>query len=265
MNKFQKAALVLTSVVFPLLAVEITQAVTPVAESFPVVAQRSALNLTQQGSGQLKIGNRPTRNINRASVIVRPNGTADIGLTYADGRGTIRFGGRLITQSRGSLTIALTNSGNADASGRVIVSYGPGNSIKSISGNGRVDGQPLAFQFSGNSQGNVGNQPIDLSQAGNGLFTLQGRPNRDINRASVTVQANGTAELIFFLAGGNQIRFSGTLASKDAQTLNIRVTSSGMADASGNIRVEYGANNSINTIFGDGKLDGQDFSVQFSR
>lgn len=265
MNKFQKTALVLTSVFFPLLAVEITQAVTPVAESFPVVAQRTALNLTQQGSGQLKIGNRPTRNINRASVIVRPNGTVDIGLTYADGRGTIRFGGRLVSQTRDTLVINLSNSGNADASGRVIVSYGPGNSIKSISGNGRLDGQPFSVQFRGSSQGNVGNQPINLSQTGNGLFTLQGRPNRDINRASVTVQANGNAELVFFLAGGTQMRFSGVLTSKDAQTLNIRITSSGMADASGNIRVEYGANNSINAIFGDGKLDGQDFSVQFSR
>lgn len=265
MNKFQKAAIVLASVSFPLLGVQVNQAATPVSESSPVVAQANTLNLSQQGTGTLKIGDRPTRNINRASVIVRPNGTVDLGFNYANGSGTLRFGGRLVSRSGNNLTISLTNSGNADASGRVIVSYGRDNSINWISGSGRLDGQPLTIQFKGSSQGNVGNQPMNLSQSGRGLFTLQGRPNRNINRASVTVQGNGNTELIFFLTDGSQVRFSGTLANKDAQTLNIRIASSGMADASGNIRVEYGANNSINTIFGDGKLDGQDFSVQFSR
>ncbi|MGA9381438.1 MAG: hypothetical protein WBV73_21990 [Phormidium sp.] len=267
MNKFQKAGIgiVLTSIVFPWLGVQVNQAATPVAESFPVVAQATALNLTQPGSGQLKIGKRRTRSIKGASVMVRPNGTVDLGLTYADGSGTLRFGGRLVSQTGDTLTLALTNSGNADASGEVTVSYGPSNSINWISGSGFVDGQPLTIEFSSGSQSNVGSQPMNLSQTGSGLFTLQGRPNRGMSRALVTVQPNGKAEIVFLLADGNQMRFSGDLANKDAQTLNIRVTSSGMADASGNIRVEYGPNNSINTIFGGGKLDGQDFSVQFSR
>ena len=275
MNKFQQGAIVLTSLVFPWLGAQVNQAATPVgdvgkvslrqSQSIQVLAQATALNLTQQGSGTLKIGNRPTRRIERASVIVRSNGTVDLGLTYADGSGTIRFGGRLVSRSANTLRISLTSSGNADASGEVTVSYGLPNSINSMSGRGRLDGQPLTFDFSSRSQGNAASQAMNLSQAGSGLFTLQGRPNRNINRALVTVQPNGKAELVFSLADGNQMRFSGDLANKDAQSLNIRVTSSGMADASGNIRVEYGANNSINTIFGAGKLDGQDFSVQFSR
>jgi hypothetical protein len=128
-----------------------------------------------------------------------------------------------------------------------------------------LDGRDLTFQFSSGSEDNVGNQPMNLAQAGRGLFTLQGRPNRDINRTLVTVQPDGKTDLILFLADNTQVRFSGELANRDAYLLDIRLTSSGMADASGNIRVEYGANNSINNIFGAGKLDNQDFSVQFSR
>lgn len=159
MSKFQKAAVVLTSVVFPWLEVQVNQAAIPVSKSFPVVAQASALNLIERGRGTLNIGVRGTRRIERASVIVRPIGTVDLGLTYADGSGTLRFGGRLISQTEDTLTIALTNSGNADASGEVTVSYGAFHSINSMSGNGRVDGLPLTFQFSGGSQNNVGTQP----------------------------------------------------------------------------------------------------------
>ncbi|HEY9301900.1 MAG TPA: hypothetical protein VIQ31_37150 [Phormidium sp.] len=160
MSKFQKAAIILTSIVFPLLGVQVNQAATPVSESFQVVAQATALNLTQQGRGQLKIGTRATRPIERASIIVRPMGSIDIGLTYADGSGTLRFGGRLVSQTGDSLTIALTNSGNADASGEVTVSYGPVNSINSLSGSGSVDGRVLTMQFSTNPNDEVGSQKM---------------------------------------------------------------------------------------------------------
>ncbi|MFB2882158.1 hypothetical protein [Floridanema aerugineum] len=159
MSKFQKAAIVLTSVVFPWLGVQVNQAAIPVSQSFPVVAQRSALNLIEQGTGTLNIGRRGTRLIERASVIVRPIGTVDLGLTYADGTGTLRFGGQLISRTEDTLTIALTNSGNADASGEVTISYGAFHSINSMSGNGFVDGMPLTFQFNGGSQNNVDTLP----------------------------------------------------------------------------------------------------------
>lgn len=159
MSKFQKVAIVLTGVVFPWLGVQVNQAAIPVSQSFPVVAQRWALNLIEQGRGTLNIGRRGTRRIEGASVIVRPIGTVDLALTYADGSGTIRFGGQLVSRTEDTLTIALTNSGNAHASGEVTVSYGAFHSINSMSGNGRVDGLPLTFQFSGGSQNNVGTQP----------------------------------------------------------------------------------------------------------
>jgi len=154
MSKFQKAAIVLTSVVFPWLGVQVNQAAIPVSESFPIVAQTSGLNLFQKGRGKLNIGNRSTRRIERASVMVRPIGTVDLGLTYADGSGTLRFGGQLVSQTEDTLTIALTNSGNAEASGEVTVSYGLFSSINWMSGSGRVDGKSLTFKFSGGSHSN---------------------------------------------------------------------------------------------------------------
>ncbi|MBE9229132.1 hypothetical protein IQ264_27395 [Phormidium sp. LEGE 05292] len=172
MSKFQKAAIVLTSLVFPWLGVQANQTAIPVVESFPVVAQTSELNLIQRGRGRLNIGNRRTRGIEGASVIVRPMGSVDLGLTYSDGRGTIRFGGQLISQTEDSLTIALTNCGNADASGEVTVSYGSFSSINSMSGKGFVDGKSLTFQFNGASKDNVGTQPMNLSQTGSGLLDI---------------------------------------------------------------------------------------------
>ncbi|MFB2836149.1 hypothetical protein [Floridanema evergladense] len=150
MSRFRKTAIFLTSLVFPWLGGQVNQVGISVSETLPVVAQNSALHLIQKGRGRLNIGGRG-RGIAVASVILRPIGTVDLGLTYADGSGTLRFGGQLISQTENTLTIALTNSGNADASGEVTVSYGLFSSISSISGNGRVDGKSLNFQFSGGS------------------------------------------------------------------------------------------------------------------
>lgn len=108
-------------------------------------------------------------------------------------------------------------------------------------------------------------QTINLTQSGSGLFTLEARPNQNIRRVSVIGRSDGKVDLVFFMTGGSRARFSGNLTSRDAYSLDIELISYGQASASGTITVEYGDNNSINSIYGDGELDGQDFSVQFSR
>ena len=59
--------------------------------------------------------------------------------------------------------------------------------------------------------------------------------------------------------------FRGEVSHQDAYTINIQLTSSGMADAEGLLKLEYGANNSINNLMANGKLDGQPFLINFSK
>lgn len=105
---------------------------------------------------------------------------------------------------------------------------------------------------------------INLLQNGQGLFNLEKRPNRKIQFASVIIKSDGKTDIVFKLEDGNLVRFGGNQTKKDAYSITIELSNSGMADASGLMNVEYGANNSIKHIFGEGKLDGQKFLVNFS-
>jgi len=155
-NFFHKVVVVFAFMIFPIEGVQVTQAyATSWSTSMSknqqqqLLAQTTSLNLTQQGSGELKIGTRSPRIINRVSVTVRPNRSADLSLTYAHNGGILHFGARLISRTNNTFSIALTNSGNADASGEVRFVLGASNSISSVSGSGRIDSQPLSLQFSG--------------------------------------------------------------------------------------------------------------------
>lgn len=216
------------------------------------------------GQGTFSLSGRPDRKITSVSVTNESGNRATLALRLENGN-LMRFGG--IWQGGNRQVFRIQNSGNADAKGRVNFTYVRG-SISSISGSGTLDNQPFSFNFmrGGDSgQNNGSTQPMTLTQAGRGIFTLQGRPNRRITNATVTIKRDGSAELAFRLIDGNLMRFGGQLARKDAYSLTIRINNSGMADARGTANVDYGANNSIKNILADGKLDGQSFSVNFSR
>lgn len=131
-----------------------------------------------------------------------------------------------------------------------------------------VHSQDISENFNQNTEQyfvqNQQTNTLNLTQNGQGSFNLQGRPNRNIKIASVTVKSDGKAEIAVRLTDGSMIRFGGKQIKKDAYSLIIKLTNSGMADATGVINVEYGANNSINNLFGDGTLDGQQFVINFN-
>ncbi len=112
--------------------------------------------------------------------------------------------------------------------------------------------------------GSGSNQMMQLSQAGNGVFRISGRPDLQITQVSVDVDNRNQAQIGFRLSDNRLIRFGGDVNRRDAYTVGINLRNSGNADASGQVDIEYGANNSINQIFGDGRLDGQPFSMTFS-
>lgn len=109
------------------------------------------------------------------------------------------------------------------------------------------------------------NRLMRLDQAGAGLWAQLGRPDAAISRVTLAGNPGQMLYLQFVLAAGGKRELSGRLEQKDAYTVRIRITNSGSADAGGSILIDYGAKNSINTLLGSGLVDGQPFTVQFTR
>lgn len=109
---------------------------------------------------------------------------------------------------------------------------------------------------------------IAQSIEGQGTLSLQGRPDREIVRASMTTDAENRTEMAFLLSDGNTIRFTGRYQGQTDSTqlgvTAIRLTHSGNADASGIVRVTY-VEGSISKIEGEGLLDSQVFRFSFNR
>ncbi len=252
------------------LAVISAPAIVGMAAMMPIssaVAQQATLNLTGEGEGRLTIGSRPAQTVTFVTVTSQPGGRVEITLRLSDGN-LLRWGGQLARQGGGEAQIDLRNSGMADAMGLLTLRY-QGNRLISLLGEGTIDSQPMSIRFT-IADDSVSRPPttptntLNLTQSGTGTFGLQGRPNRNINFASVTVQQNNSAELSIRLADGNLIRFGGQQTRRDASDIVVNLTSSGNANAQGTANINYGANNSINSINANGTLDSQPFFIQFS-
>jgi hypothetical protein len=230
------------------------------------IAQQGSLNLAGEGEGTLTVGSRPPETVTFVTVAVQPNQQAEISLRLANGN-LQRWNGRAVNRTSDTVQINLTNAGMANATGTVTVRYQASRLI-SLVGNGSIDGQPMSIRFTIGDD-SVNRPPttgtaVNLAQSGTGIFGLQGRANQNINFASVTVQPSGSAELSIRLTNGNLIRFGGQQTRKDASDIVLNLTSSGNASARGTANINYGANNSINSINANGTLDGQTFFIQFT-
>ncbi len=226
------------------------------------------INLSDEGDGSLSIGRDPRRNINRVSVIRSTNGNLEISFNLSNGN-PIRFTGEVSNIDTRFITVRLTNSGNANASGTINIETEANNRIKRLTGNGRLDSRNFTVEFNGR---NFGYDPdandrerLDLSQRGSGLWRREGRANANIENVALTSAANREVEVVLALSNGQQVVLGGRIESRNTNGVVIRLTNSANANASGTINVEYGANQSINTLSGDGRLDGNRFSIQFSR
>ncbi|MEA5451028.1 hypothetical protein VB780_20790 [Leptolyngbya sp. CCNP1308] len=258
------SALAYGAVVTVMVTPQIVGAAVPMPSS-TVLAQQADLNLVGEGEGTLSIGSRPSQTVTFVTVTSRPNQQVEISLRLADGN-LQRWEGQLVSRTATEAQIQLTSAGAADATGTLTVRY-QDNSLISLSGSGTLDGQPLSILFTIGDD-SVGRPPVPsvvtLTQAGQGVFGLQGRSNQNISFASVTVQPDNSAELSIRLADGNNIAFAGQQTRKTAEDIVLNLTSSGNADAQGPANIRYGPNNSIITISSNGTLDGQPFFIQFS-
>jgi len=112
----------------------------------PTVVTGQTFNLSKIGVGTMQIGNRPSWPIVRGTVSVRPSGDADVTLYRLDG--STPFSGKLIVLGPNTMRIMVQNSGNADASGEIIVRY-DGRTLNSITSSQdlTLDSQPVTIRF----------------------------------------------------------------------------------------------------------------------
>ncbi|MGI0481850.1 hypothetical protein ACN4EE_13800 [Geminocystis sp. CENA526] len=230
----------------------------------PVLAQSNQINLLNQGKGTWSLGRTKPMNITSASVTIGTDNKAQITLFLSDHR-TVRLDGDFSRQSATQGRINLTNSGMADAQGSLLLEYKRDNTISLLNGQGTLDGQNFRTIFRGNqTSSKPENTPnLNIQQSGEGLFTLQSRPNQNITSVFVSVDSQQKARVSLIFQNGNSFNFEGRQTQKDAYSIRIQVDRSGMADATGFFTVELGAGNSINNLIGQGTLDGQNFLANF--
>lgn len=97
---------------------------------------------------------------------------------------------------------------------------------------------------------------------GNGTFQIEGRSPVNITGVSYQYGIEYNRTLVFMLADGRSIPLGGRLL--EGQKERFQVESSGDANASGILTIDYVDTNPV-TISGRGLLDGQQYSVDFTR
>jgi putative lipoprotein len=107
--------------------------------------------------------------------------------------------------------------------------------------------------------------PLALEGNGRGTFDIGGRQRSQLVGASITVRADGSAELVLRRTLDGPLTFSGRVVRRDASSLELRLATSGNANASGDLEVSYDVGGGINSIAGSGTIDGQRFTVNFFR
>ncbi len=97
---------------------------------------------------------------------------------------------------------------------------------------------------------------------GSGTFLLEGRSAARITSISYQYGSESNRTLVLLLEDGRSITLGGRLL--EGQTSRLQVESSGSADASGILSITYTDANP-DKISGKGLLDGQRYSLEFSR
>lgn len=259
-----------------------------------------AFRFSQSGEGIFTQGQ--TNRRLTAVLVEGDQATVALVLQTQDGA-VVRLRGNLVSRTPDSMTLNLAEAEQADAAGTLRIQYGENQAIEAIVGDGLINRQVFSLEFAGQGIRSASASPtptpsvlptptpsavpriapspspqpqssaspstsvtrpdINLSDQGGGLFQLAGRDDRPLSSASVIGHRDGSVDLSFRFLDGGQMRFGGSVERMDAYTIEVRLTHSGNASADGIIAIDYGDNYGINTVFGDGTLDAQPFSVQF--
>lgn len=116
-------------------------------ETSPIKPIRGiSLYLSEYGRGSVQIANRAAENINRTVVQIRTDASVTIDV-YRPRTGRITFTGDLIGYDQDTIRVRVLNSGNAEASGEIVVKHG-NRRINSLSISDLIlDGQNVNLNF----------------------------------------------------------------------------------------------------------------------
>jgi hypothetical protein len=171
-----------------------------------------------------------------------------------------RLEGTVAHRDETGLRIKIGASGDANAGGYLQVETAAKHGIRSMYGAGKVDGQAFYVQF-------TDRYPLRLNALAEGVgsWAAKGGSPAAILGCGLMLDGRLRAEVSFFLADEKLRRVAGAVKSQDPTTGTyvIVLKHSGMADASGQIRVRVSAKHNIIRAEGDVMLDGQAAHIQF--
>lgn len=231
------------------------------------------MTLRERGTGHVQFATGIREPLVYASLEVTEGEDVEITLRRANNN-VLRFSGRVQRMGNGSMLVRLTSSGNADAGGTADVQYQEPGTIYSININGTIDRRRVTAEFRRDENarplpdGGAVDLPINWTQTGSGRYELGRRAGIELNRVSVSVSRNEQATLEFRDRGGRTYVYTGTLISRDGNTLRISLTEfrDGLIarSVSGYADITHGRN-VINAINITGRLANERFTVDFNR
>lgn len=220
------------------------------------------LTLTETGVGSILIHGRRSEEVDRVGVRTRRDGSADV--TVSGTRSLrLEFRGQVVRSDGSSVSIRVSSSGEADATGSIVLRYRRSR-LESLEAAGTLDGQRFTISFHTLSNETGGGSELLLSQRGSGVLEIADRRREQLTMASVTLRRDGTAEIRLTRTNGSVFELSGRTSRRDAYSLSVSLRSSGQADASGSASIGYGARGRINSLSVDGHVDGQSVTVYFA-
>jgi hypothetical protein len=104
------------------------------------------MRLDQVGTGLWTQAPRPDAKVTRVTLGGNPAGRMGMNFTMAGGA-TRMLGVRLVHKDADSLQLRISDAGNADGSGDILIKLGEKHSIRAVFGKGVADGQPFAVRF----------------------------------------------------------------------------------------------------------------------
>ena len=204
----------------------------------------------QRGRKQQKIG----------KVVVHESAEGVRADFLLENGGRKQLGGTLAGRDESGMRATLADAGDAKAEGYLQVEGGPIHGIRSAYATGKIGGQPFFVQF-------TDKKPLRVNSLadGSGTWSMKNSAPSVVLAMGFIVDTRMRADIALFLSDGKLRRLSGTIKSKDEKsgTYLVALKHSGMADATGQMKVRLSAKSNIIHADGDITLDGQPIRVQF--
>jgi hypothetical protein len=172
------------------------------------------------GSGQLQIGRDTTRQLDRASVLLKSGGVAE--LRFYRGNTPYVFTGTWHARRGDIVNLQLNRRDGVpiEANGRV---YRQRDSeLQRVEIGGQERGKTLQVSFQMEQAGSQQAVASSQTHRGDGRLELGSGTTRDLDKVSVLLQRGGTAELRFF-RGSTPYIFTGTWQERRRNNVDLRL------------------------------------------